>query len=208
MRVLITAGPTREYIDDVRFITNASSGLMGMSLAQEALKRGFEVTVVLGPTNLTPMYGLRVIPVVSSEEMTEKTLKELDGGYDVLISAAALADYTITKAPGKIRSGNGELTLKLKPTRKLIQEARKRHPNLKIVAFKAEYGGSMEERLKAAEKLKAYADMVVLNDISRNIFGSSETEVYIVCDDLKCIPRTSKQEAAKHILDAVKSMFS
>jgi phosphopantothenoylcysteine decarboxylase / phosphopantothenate---cysteine ligase len=206
MRVLITAGPTREYIDDIRYISNESSGIMGLALAQEAIKRGFEVTLVLGPTSITPMYGVKVIPVVSAQEMTEKTLKELEGGYDLLISAAAIADYTIEKVKGKIRS-RGEMTLKLTPTKKLIEEARKRHPKLRIVAFKAECGGSTKELLAAAKRVKAHADMVVLNDVSRSIFGSQDTEVYIICDDVKCVPRTSKTEAARMILDAAASFF-
>ncbi|MFH1054799.1 MAG: phosphopantothenoylcysteine decarboxylase [Candidatus Altiarchaeota archaeon] len=208
MRVLITAGPTREYIDDIRFISNESTGLMGLALAEEAYRRGFEVTLVLGPTSLPTMYGVRVIPVVSSEEMTERTLAELGNGYDILISAAALADYTpFKKVGGKIRSG-GKLTLKLKPTRKLIVEARKCFPDLKIVAFKAEYGGSVDEMVGEAKKLMPCADMVILNDVSRNVFGCHETEAYILCDGVKCLPRMPKKEAAKKILDSIGGLLT
>jgi phosphopantothenoylcysteine decarboxylase / phosphopantothenate---cysteine ligase len=205
MRALITAGPTREHIDDVRFITNGSSGIMGLALAEEAVKRGHEVTVVLGPTNLTPMYGARIIPVVSSDEMTDKTLKELGEGYDIMISAAALGDYTpIERIMGKIKSG-GELTIRLRQTRKLIQEARKQYPKLVIVAFKAEYDKEGDELVEAARGLMPHANMVVANDVKRDIFGSPDTQVYIVCDGVKCIPRTSKKDAAKHIWDAIES---
>ncbi len=203
MRLLITAGPTREYIDDIRFISNPSSGLTGMALAEEAVKRGHEVTMVLGPTSLTPIYGIKVIPVVSADEMTDKTLKELEQGYDTLISAAAVADYTpAEKLDGKIRSG-GELKLTLKPTRKLIQEARKRFPRLRIMAFKAEYNKSPDELAEAAGKLLSHADVVVVNDVGESVFGSDETEAYIVGDEVKHIERKSKRDAAKQILDAL-----
>jgi phosphopantothenoylcysteine decarboxylase/phosphopantothenate--cysteine ligase len=205
MRVLITAGPTREYIDDVRFISNPSSGGMGVALAEEADRRGFEVTLVLGPTSVTPLYGMKVIPVVSSQEMTDKTLAELADGYDVLISAAALADYTPEKKEdGKIRSGS-ELTLKLKPTRKLIKEARALYPGLKIVAFKAEYDKTDDELVEAAKGLLSHADVVVANDVSFGVFGADDTQAIIVSADGRVthIEKCSKKDAARRVLDAV-----
>jgi len=206
-RILITAGPTREYIDDIRFISNGSTGVMRLALADEAARRGYEVTIVLGPTSLTPMYGVKVIPVVSSHEMTEKTLAELEYGYDILISAAALGDYSpVKRIKGKIRSGKKTLIIRLKPTRKLIQEARKRHKKLRIVAFKAEYDKSPDEMVKEARKLLKVADVVVANDVSKNVFGSNDTEAYIICDEVKCIPRMSKKDAARRILDELQSI--
>jgi phosphopantothenoylcysteine decarboxylase/phosphopantothenate--cysteine ligase len=203
MKVLITAGPTREYIDDVRFISNPASGCMGVAVAEEAVRRGFEVTLVLGPTPLTPVYGIKVIPVVSSEEMTERTLAELGNGYDALISAAALADYTpVKKTEGKIRSG-GELTLKLKPTKKLIKEARDRFPEIKIVAFKAEYGKSGDELVEAARGLLSHADVVVANDVSMGVFGSDEAEVYIIAGEVRHVERAKKKDVAKQVLDVL-----
>ncbi|MFH0862313.1 MAG: phosphopantothenoylcysteine decarboxylase [Candidatus Altiarchaeota archaeon] len=208
MRVLITAGPTREYIDDVRYITNSSSGIMGLELAQEAVRRGHEVTLVLGPTSLQPMYGVRVIPAVSADEMTDKVLKELAGGYDLMISAAAIGDFTPSERfKGKLGSAQ-EVTVRLRPTRKLIREARERFPELRIVAFKATYDSPVDEMVAAARKLMPYADLVIANDVSRDVFGSENTEVHIVCDEVKCVPRTSKRQAAKAIMDSVESMLS
>ncbi|MBD3387722.1 MAG: hypothetical protein GF416_01625 [Candidatus Altiarchaeales archaeon] len=203
MKVLITAGPTREHIDDIRFISNPSSGATGIALAEEAVKRGFEVAIVLGPTSLQPIYGVKVIPVVSSAEMTEKTLAELDKGYDMLVSTAALADYTpVEKVDGKIRSGK-DITLKLKPTRKLIRDARERNPDLKIVAFKAEYRKREDELIEAGRKLLDTSDLVVVNDVSNDVFGSDETEVYMVGESVKHIKRAKKREVAKEIFDAL-----
>jgi len=208
MRILITAGPTREYIDDIRFITNSSSGIMGLELAEEAGRRGHEVTVVLGPTSLTPMYGVKVIPAVSADDMTDKALKELADGYDLMICAAAIGDFTPSvRLKGKLDSAN-EVTVRLKPTRKLIREAKDGFPGLKIVAFKAMYDSPVDEMVAAARKLMPYADLVVANDVSRDVFGSQNTEVHIVCDEVKCVPRTSKKHAAKAILDSIELMLS
>jgi len=205
MRVLITAGPTREFIDDIRFITNMSSGIMGLALAKEAVIREHDVTLVIGPTFLAPIYGVAVIPVVSSDEMTDRTLEELSKGYDLLVSAAAIGDYTpVRKVNGKIRSAM-EMTIRLKPTRKLIREARNRYPKLKIVAFKAEYDKTPKELVAAARCLMPYADLVVANDVSRDVFGSEETEAYIVGDEVEHIGRTSKTKAASRIFDFIES---
>jgi phosphopantothenoylcysteine decarboxylase / phosphopantothenate---cysteine ligase len=204
MRMLITAGPTREYLDDVRFISNGSSGAMGLAIAEEAVRRGHEVTLVLGPTHLKPMYGVRVIPAVSSDEMTEKSLAELSDGYDVLVSAAAIGDFTPErKIQGKISSA-GEFPLLLKPTRKLIREAKERFRSLRIVAFKAEYGKDEAGLEAAAKRLLDCADIVVANDVSKDIFGSSETEALMVSSAGNVrIPRMSKRDAAKAVLDAL-----
>jgi phosphopantothenoylcysteine decarboxylase / phosphopantothenate---cysteine ligase len=207
MRVLITGGPTREYIDDVRFITNPSTGVMGLALAEEAAKRSHETTLVLGPTHLTPIYGVKVIPVTSSDEMIDRTLSELRHGYDLLISAAAIGDYAPAKRfKGKLSSKKA-VTVRLKPTRKLIGEARKRFPKLRIIAFKAEYDRTPEGLVAAARRLLKSSDMVVANDVARDVFGSPETEAYIVtAQDVKHIPRTTKRETSRHIFDAAESM--
>jgi phosphopantothenoylcysteine decarboxylase / phosphopantothenate---cysteine ligase len=208
MRVLITGGPTREYIDDIRFITNRSTGIMGVALAEEAAKRDHEVTLVLGPTNLTPIYGVRVLPVTSSDEMIDRTLSELAHGYSLLISAAAIGDYAPVKRYCGKMSSKKPVTLKLKPTRKLIIEARKMFPKLRIVAFKAEYDKTPEALVEAAGGLLKSADMVVGNDVARDVFGSPDTEAYIVtAGGVKHVPRTSKSETSKHIFDAVESML-
>jgi phosphopantothenoylcysteine decarboxylase/phosphopantothenate--cysteine ligase len=205
MRVLITAGPTREYIDDIRFISNASSGLMGLALAEEAVNRGFDVCIVLGPTHHKPFYGVKVLPVVSSAEMIDRSLKELENGYDLLISAAAIGDFTPTKkVHGKISSKEA-LTIELVPTKKLIQEARLANSDLKIVAFKAEYGMEDDELEDAGRSLLEWADLVVANDVKSGVFGSESTDAVLISDGIEEVGRRTKSEAAEIIFDRIMS---
>jgi phosphopantothenoylcysteine decarboxylase / phosphopantothenate---cysteine ligase len=208
MKVLITGGPTREYIDDIRFITNPSTGIMGLALAEEAARRGYESTLILGPTFLTPIYGVKVIPVTSSDEMTDRTLAEISHGYDILISAAAIGDYTPRRRfKGKLSSKKA-VTLTLKPTRKLIDEAHRRFPKLRIISFKAEFDKTPDELVVAAKRLLKSSDLVIANDVSRNVFGSPETEAYLVTSkEVKHIPRTTKRELSKLILDEATSLL-
>jgi phosphopantothenoylcysteine decarboxylase / phosphopantothenate---cysteine ligase len=205
MRVLVTGGPTREYIDDVRFITNASSGRMGVALADDALMRGWDVTLVMGPFDIKPVRGVKVVDVVSSDEMTRACLDELGWGYDLLVSAAAIGDYTVVdRFRGKISSDRG-LNVRLKPAKKLIREARNMFPELVIVAFKALHHVSEDELICGARKLLEWADVVVANDVGDGIFGCERTRGYIVSDEVKRMPDMSKKDAAKLILDAVQS---
>jgi phosphopantothenoylcysteine decarboxylase/phosphopantothenate--cysteine ligase len=205
MKILITCGATREHIDDVRYITNQSSGIMGLRLAEEAASRGFDVTLIHGPMNFGLPSLVECIPVISSQEMVEAALKKLSQEkYDLVISAAALADYTPDKkVDGKIRSGS-EVTVKLKSTKKLLGEIRSKHPDLKLAGFKAEYHVSPEElEARARELLDKYSlSLVAANDVSQDIFGSSDTRLLLVTSD-KTVDtgRVGKQEAASLILD-------
>jgi len=207
MKILITAGPTREYIDDIRFITNASSGKMGVSLAGEALDRGHEVTLIHGPIDVETPTGCQTVNVETTSEMIHEVLEELgSGGYDFLICAAALADYTpIEKKTGKIRSG-GELSLKLEPTPKLLEEVRKKHPELEMVGFKAEHDvGDKELEEKAREILDRYGlSLVVGNDVSTGVMGSDETRILLVGKEKTMHSRRmTKEDAAREILDFI-----
>jgi len=210
MRVLITLGPTQEPIDDVRFITNASSGKMGAALAEEALRRGHEVTVVSGPVSIQLPVKADVHKVRTGEEMTQKTLGLL-ALTDVLISTAAIADYTPEKkASGKIKSG-GELVLRLKPTRKLIKEARARHPELRIVGFKAEYGLNQAKLVESARKnlLENKLDLTIANDLKKGVFNSDKTEAYVIdADTVIKTGRITKKKAAEIIWDKIEELDS
>jgi len=206
VRILITAGPTREQIDDIRYISNPSSGKMGAAIAGAALARGWQATVIAGPCQTAFPESTETIDVTSSGEMTDTVLSELSTGYDLLISAAALADFTpARRVDGKIRSGPC-MTLELVPTRKLIDEARKAFPGIMIIAFKAEHGGSEDEMLASARRLLATADLVVLNDVSKGVFSSDENEVWLVSKDIRKLPRMAKDEIAKAILDAAEAI--
>jgi len=201
MDAVITLGPTQEPIDDVRFITNASSGRMGAALVEEGLRRGHRITVVCGPVYIRLPLKARTFRVRTAVEMTDTTLGLL-AGKDLLISAAAIADYTPEKKiSGKIRSG-GRLTLRLKPTRKLVREAREMFPELFIVGFKAEHGAGRKGLVDSARKTleQAKLDLIVANDLARDIVNSDETEAFIV-DGKKTerISRMGKNDAAKMI---------
>ncbi len=206
-RVLITAGPTQEPIDDVRFITNGSSGKMGAALALEAMSRGYDVTLVHGPVDIM-LPGCNKIPIKTAKQMIDVVTRELKrgkGGYRFFISAAAIADFYAPKARGKIRSGK-RMKLELLPTPKLIDMVRADYPEMFVVGFKAEYGMSRAElRVKAVDFMKRKGlDMVVANDIEKGIFGADENEVVIASrQSTKEFGRQSKRDMARHIWDEI-----
>ncbi|MDH2899417.1 MAG: phosphopantothenoylcysteine decarboxylase [archaeon] len=217
--VIVTAGPTREPIDQVRFITNASTGKMGVALAVEALLKGSKrVCLIHGPGVVVPVSltqgdgRVRMESVVTTQEMQDSVLSKLSKGgeYNVLISAGAPADYTnLSPVTGKI-STSEERTLKLElsATKKIIAVVKEQFPKTFVVAFKAEHGlkNSKELSLKALETLKtSRVDIVVANDVARTDigFGSDYNEVLVVTKDGKVrnLPKASKNEIAAEILD-------
>lgn len=219
LSVIVTAGPTREPIDQVRFITNASTGKMGVALAEEALLQGAKkVSLIHGP-GVMVSEALRgnerfgADSVVTTQEMQDRVLSELStkkGEYQILISAGAPADYSsISPASGKLNSSERPtLKLELRATRKIITVAKERFPKTFVVAFKAEHGfkSSKELSSKALEMFKTSgADIVVMNDVSRTDigFGSDFNEVSVVTKDgmVRNIPKASKNEIAAKILD-------
>ena len=217
--VIVTAGPTREPIDQVRFITNASTGKMGVALAEEAFSKGAKrvclihgLGVVVPDTFRQADGRVSVESVVTSQEMQDSVLSKLSKGgeYDILISAGAPADYTnLSHVAGKIStSEKPTLKLELSATKKIIAVAKEKFPKTFVVAFKAEHGlrNSKELSLKALETLKTSGvDIVVANDVGRNDigFGSDFNEVLVVTKDGKVrnLPRASKNEIAAKILD-------
>ncbi|MFH1836128.1 MAG: phosphopantothenoylcysteine decarboxylase [Methanobacteriota archaeon] len=209
MRILVTSGPTREYIDDVRFITNDSSGKMGFAVACEARDRGLDVCVVAGPTLIKPPTGVELISVKTSDEMIDETLRELSSGYDAFVCAAAISDFRVVgKSSGKIKSA-GELTLRLAPNRKLTSLSRERFPDLFIVGFKAEYCVSQEELVASAQaKLeKDRLDVIVANDIGVHEFGVDETEVKLIGKGGVVEPvKGSKLDVACRLIDLIEEL--
>jgi phosphopantothenoylcysteine decarboxylase/phosphopantothenate--cysteine ligase len=211
-KILVTAGPTLEYIDPVRVITNKSSGLMGIEVAREALLRGGEVTLVYGPGTATPPKGAKVIRVETTKEMYETVVSELKSQeYDVLIAAAAAADWTPKKHyDHKIPTRKTPtFNLKLELTPKIIDTVKKISPKIFLVPFKAEYNASNEELIENAfKRLKeAKADLIVANDVARKGvgFGTETNEIFIVNKKGKVVhvPLTTKRESAKKVLDAI-----
>lgn len=178
-KIIITSGSNAEAIDPIRILTNRASGKTGVELALEAYRRSAEVTII--HRNKVGFAGIKEIYAESAAQMTEAVLRELACGYDILISAAAIADYTLDPADTKIKSG-GELTLHLRPTAKLIGKARDEHPKLLIAGFKAETGTNIDELLKRATHtlVNSKLDLIVANDVSGSGIGTEDNEVYIL----------------------------
>ncbi|GAB6135313.1 bifunctional phosphopantothenoylcysteine decarboxylase/phosphopantothenate--cysteine ligase CoaBC [Thermococcus prieurii] len=205
-RVLVTAGATREYIDPIRYITNASSGRMGVAIAEEADFRGAEVTLIRTKGSV-PSFVENQIEVETVEEMLEAIENELKAKkYDVVVLAAAVSDFRVKNRAGeKIKSGRS-LTLELEPTPKIIDRVKELQPDVFLVGFKAETGEErlIEEARKQIER--AGSDLVVANTLSA--FGSEENEVLLVTrDGVKKLPRMDKRELAERLWDEVERLI-
>ena len=153
------------------------------------------------------LQGICELYTESAEDMTGAVIEELGKGYDLLISAAAISDFTVTPSKDKIKSGN-ELTLALKPAPKLIKKVRQEYPGLKIIGFKAETGISEEELIEQARKLmdSSHLSMVVANDVSSGGMGTEENNVYLVDGSVKPVSGTKRQIAIE-IMDKVEEMM-
>ncbi len=214
-KFLLTAGPTREWIDNVRFLSNPSSGKMGIALAQAILSSGAEVCLLLGPTNIQPMPhpNLRVHHPVNTADFVQIMEQELDQTpYDVLISTAALADFTPKeRLDKKISSNNQEITLNLISTPKLIKRARQKTESLFIVGFKAESMVDDQEMIsKAYQRLQdSQLNLIIANKVHPSLpkqgFGADKNEVYIIDPQKETIhlPLASKDLIAQQILEKI-----
>jgi phosphopantothenoylcysteine decarboxylase/phosphopantothenate--cysteine ligase len=212
LKVLVTAGPTVEYVDPVRVITNKSSGKMGVAIAEEALSRGAEVTVVQGLGAKTPPSSAKTITVETTQQMYEAVVSELKSRkYDIVIAAAAAADWKPEKPYAyKVPTHKlNSIDLKLKPTTKIIDQVKKISPKTFLVAFRAEYKLSDKELIQSAHDrlLRAEADLIVVNDVGKKGagFGTDTNEVFIVDREKKTIhvALAPKREVARRILDVI-----
>ena len=212
--VIITAGPTIEYIDDIRYITNKSSGKMGFALAQNAVRRGAHCILVSGPTNLTPPEGCEYISVETTEDMLNTVTTQLkEKNVDVFIGAAAVADWKMKrKAKGKLPSSQ-KFSIELSPTEKIIEKVKKHSPATVLVSFKAEYGLNEEQlTAKSYERLQQVnADYIVANDVSEanSGFQSDENKIFVINTKGEILfkEKDSKIALAQRILDIVKGRF-
>ncbi len=207
-RLVVTGGPTVEFIDPVRVITNLSSGKMGLAIAREAWLRGAEVSYIFGGGLVPPEYiGSR--RVVTTAEMRDAVMSEVGRGRcDAIISAAAPADFVPeSKAGTKIHTSEGAFSLKLRPRGKIIDQVRRRWPKLYVVAFKAETVSSKVQLTKAARRFmrKSGADMVVANDVSGGKgFGTDTISVLILqAKGSKSLGKRSKNDVARAVLEEV-----
>jgi phosphopantothenoylcysteine decarboxylase/phosphopantothenate--cysteine ligase len=213
LRVLVTAGGTREPIDAVRYVGNRSSGRMGYALAEEAARRGAEVTIVAANVSLPAPAGVEVVPVVTAAELAAACEERFDD-VDVLLMAAAVADYR-PAAPhaGKLKKdATGEaLDLRLERTKDVLATlAARRRAGQVLVGFAAEHGEEAVAYGRAKRERKGL-DAVVVNDVGAPGIGfdTTDNEVVIVLDsEERHVPRSSKLEVARVILDTVLSRRS
>jgi phosphopantothenoylcysteine decarboxylase/phosphopantothenate--cysteine ligase len=201
--ILITAGPTREKIDPVRYLTNRSSGKMGYALAEAAFRRGARVLLVSGPTALTPAGSAEVTSVESADEMRQAVLKLLPQAT-IVIKTAAVSDYRPkSAAPQKIKR-SGPMTLELEPTVDILGEIKRYKQSQLIIGFAAETQNALEN---ARKKLTSKSlDAIVVNDVSREGVGfdSDRNAVTIITEhDVVEVPETTKWEVAQRVLDQV-----
>jgi len=212
IRVLVTAGPTLEDIDPVRFVGNRSSGRMGFALASEALRRGARVTLVAGPTSVEPPAVGELIRVRSAAEMHRAVLDKADGA-DIVIMAAAVADYTPEERAGqKISKTDQAMTIVLKRTPDILGELGTRrvasgHGPL-LVGFAAE---TEDLVARATEKLrKKHADLIVANDVSRSDAGFDvDTNAVTIIGSAgpETLPLQAKSRVATEVLDRVERLL-
>jgi phosphopantothenoylcysteine decarboxylase / phosphopantothenate---cysteine ligase len=208
MRVLVTAGGTREPIDSVRFVGNRSSGRMGLALAEEAARRGADVTLIAA--NVALELPAAAVSVETTAEL-ETAVRERFGDADVLIMAAAPADFRPAEpSDEKIsREGSAGLSIELEPTADIVAGvAAERRPDQTVIGFAAEHGEGAVERGRAKLSRKGL-DAIVVNDISRSEIGfdSTDNEVTIVLPDgEREVGRRPKAEVASAILDEVERL--
>ena len=212
LRVLVTAGGTREPIDAVRYVGNRSSGRMGFALAEEARRRGAEVTVIAANVSLPRADGIEYVDVETAAEL-ENAAREAFPRADVLLMAAAVADF---KPAGPEQSkiakeGREGLTVELVPTTDVLTAlAAERTPTQTIVGFAAEHGEGAAERARGKLRRKG-VDAIVLNDVSKPGIGfdSPENEVSIVTrDGIREVPRAVKSDIARAIIEVVEQIHA
>ncbi len=206
-RVVVTAGPTREAIDPVRFLSNRSSGRMGYAVAAEAVRRGAEVVLISGPTALEPPAGAETVRVTAAAEMAEAVLRRA-AASDIVVMAAAVADFTVARpARSKIKKGRGVPEINLVPTGDILKTLAGRPGRRFVVGFAAETGGL---RAKAKAKLRAKSlDLIVANDVAAEGRGfDSDLNQAVIIDAAGReteTPVMSKTELAKRLWDIIES---
>ncbi|MFW5787807.1 MAG: bifunctional phosphopantothenoylcysteine decarboxylase/phosphopantothenate--cysteine ligase CoaBC [Halanaerobiales bacterium] len=208
-KILVTAGPTREPIDPVRFITNYSSGKMGYELARMAVRRGADVTLISGPTHLKPPLNTNFIEVNKAREMQKEVL-DIINNQQIVIKAAAVTDYRPTKySKQKIKKDNDSINkIDLENNPDILQEiGNQKKDEQFIVGFAAESDNLIDNAEKKLKKKNL--DMIIVNDISREDigFGSENNEVTLITRDIReKLPVMKKRRLAEIILDKIVKM--
>jgi phosphopantothenoylcysteine decarboxylase / phosphopantothenate---cysteine ligase len=208
MRVLVTAGPTREFMDPVRFLSNPSSGKMGYELAKEALRRGAEVTLVSGPTTLLPPVGAKIKKVTTAAEMKETVLRAFPRA-DAVVMAAAVSDFRFKDVLAE-KAKKRDLTgaVEIEQTEDILALLGKRKKNQVLVGFAAETGDMIgNARKKMAGKR---ADLMVANPVGEGLgFGTEDNEVHILhpSGKVRSTPRLSKREISRVVFDEIEGVL-
>lgn len=208
-RVLVTAGPTVERMDPVRFLTNRSSGKMGYALAEAARDRGAAVTLVSGPVQLAPPAGMEVVKIESAKELCQEVLARA-GTADVVLQAAAPADFRPAQfSAGKIKKTGAGMTLQLEATTDIARElGLRKRPGQILVAFAAETDDLLQNACAKLERKNA--DLIVANDVTREgvgFAGDTNAVTLITRDDKRDVPLLQKREVADRILDRVQELL-
>ena len=202
-KILVTAGPTREAIDPVRFITNHSSGKMGYAVARAAARRGAFVTLVSGPVSIKPPLFVETVQVESAQEMFE-AVSERSEEQDIIIKAAAVADYCPAQVGAeKIKKREGDMSIPLTRTRDILGWlGERRRPGQILCGFSMETENLLENSRAKLEK--KHVDMIIANNLKvegAGFAGDTNVITVITRDEAKELPLMSKDEAAHRILD-------
>jgi phosphopantothenoylcysteine decarboxylase / phosphopantothenate---cysteine ligase len=209
LRVLVTAGPTRERVDPIRFVSNRSSGRMGYALAESARDRGARVTLLSGPTGLTRPEGMRFVSFETAAELENLLAAEFPE-CDVLAMAAAVADFIPVESPERLHRERGEQTIRLAPGRDLLAGLGHLRGEQTVVAFAAETE-DLAERGRRKMETKG-ADLIAINDVGRADVGfdAADNEVLLLARDgmAETVSRRSKREVADRIWDEVRRVRS
>jgi len=213
-RILITAGPTIEYIDPVRVITNVSTGKTGVLLASEFISAGCKVTLIYGPGTETPPKGAKVIRIQTSDEMNDVLGRELKQKFDIVIFAAAASDYTPEKPSRiKLNSDLPRIFLKLKRVPKMIDTIKKIQKDVFLVGFKAEANISKKDLIKKARKKldESGCDLVIANDIGTKRYKKNPDYNNVIIVNSKFTSESgwkSKSKIVKFIKTEIEKKFS
>ncbi len=207
-RILITAGPTLEAIDPVRFISNNSSGKMGYAIAKMSLRMGAEVTLISGPCALQSPNGVNFIKVTSADEMFQVAMKYA-ASNDIFIASAAVADYKPNYQSEKIKKTSADLNIKMTLNPDILSYVKEKYPNIFMVGFAAETSNFENNGLKKLDNKQL--DLIAINDVSNNqVFGQDDNELHVITKTGKrhLIKRDSKDKVAKQLLQIISKLIT
>lgn len=199
--ILVTAGPTHEPIDPVRIIANRSSGRQGFAIADSAVKAGARVTLVAGPVMLETPEGVDRVDVETAEQMAEAVMAALPA--DCAIMVAAVADWRVDVAPGKLKKSDGPPNLTLLPTRDVLAElsSSPNRPRL-LIGFAAETDDVVSRGV--AKRAAKGADWIVANDVSGDVMGGMDNRVHLVTStEVEDWPKLTKEAVAARLIDRI-----